>query len=100
MVGVNQTGSGRLTQFVERVNRTLKPAMGPAMIGPLDGNRGTHSGPCPICGEEMSQHVIEHTGSDAILHCPAGYAMAVERPVRLSMLDMPLRARRVRARRR
>jgi hypothetical protein len=101
MVGEKQKGNGRLTHFVERVNKTLKPAMGPAMIGPLDGNRMVESGPCPVCGEEMSQHVIEHTGSDAILHCPAGYAMAVQLPVKLSMLDMPsVRVRRAGSRRR
>ena len=78
MVGEKQTGTGKLTHFVERVNKTLKPAMGPAMIGPLDGNRIPEVGPCPVCGEAMSEHVIEYTGADAILHCPAGYAVAVD----------------------
>lgn len=76
----------------------MKPAMGPAMIGPLDGNRMAQVGPCPVCGEAMSHHVIEYTGSDAVLHCPTGYAMAVDLPVKLSMLDMPsLRVRGARA---
>ena len=101
MVGEKQTGRGRLIHLVERVNKTLKPAMGPAVIGPLDGNRIVESGPCPVCGEAMSEHVIEYTGEDAILHCPAGYAMAVQLPVKLSMLDMPsVRVRRARAGRR
>ncbi|HEY9476898.1 MAG TPA: hypothetical protein VIQ26_00540 [Microbacteriaceae bacterium] len=101
MVGEKPPRTDKLTHIIERVNKTLKPAMGPAMIGPLDGNRIPKVGPCPVCGEAMAQHVIEYTGSDAILHCPAGYAVAVELPVKLSMLDMPsLRGGRARAGRR
>ena len=97
MAATTHGDSGRFTRFFERMNGRLKPALGPAMIGPLDGNRTIPAGPCPVCGEKMSEHAIEHTESDTILHCPAAAAPSKDSFVRLSMLDMPaMRARRER----
>jgi hypothetical protein len=98
MTGTARGDGGRFTRFFERMNGRLKPALGPAMIGPFDSNRRIPTGPCPVCGEKMSDHAIEHTESDTILYCPAAAAPTKDSFVRLSMLDMPaMRARRVRA---
>ncbi|HUG49524.1 MAG TPA: hypothetical protein VLZ78_00860 [Terrimesophilobacter sp.] len=76
------------------MNVRLKPALGPAMIGPFDDKK-LPAGPCPLCGEKMSAHAIEHTESDTILHCPVGVAVVPDSTERLSMLDMPMRRGRV-----
>jgi hypothetical protein len=90
MVQIVHDDSGRFVHFIERVNSRLKPALGPAMIGPFDDKK-LPAGPCPLCGEKMSAHAIEHTESDTILHCPAGVAVVRGSTERLSMLDMPMR---------
>ncbi|MEO6505147.1 MAG: hypothetical protein ABIW36_11270 [Terrimesophilobacter sp.] len=90
MVRIVQYDGGRFVQFFERMNRRLKPALGPAMIGPFDSNRTRRIGPCPLCGEKMSSHAIEHTESDTILHCPVDVAVFTGSTARLSMLDMPM----------
>jgi hypothetical protein len=90
MVQIVHDDSGRFVHFIERVNSRLKPALGPAMIGPFDDKK-LPAGPCPLCGEKMSAHAIEHTESDTILHCPAGVAVVPGSTERLSMLDMPMR---------
>jgi hypothetical protein len=93
MVRIVHDDSGRFVQFFERMNLRLKPALGPAMIGPFDDKK-LPAGPCPLCGEKMSAHAIEHTESDTILHCPAGVAVIEGSTARLSMLDMPMRRSR------
>ena len=47
--------------WVDRLNRTLFPYLGPPALGPYDEPPLPPIGPkaCPICGERMDAHVIE-----------------------------------------
>ena len=82
--------------LVERVNGELKLVMGPAMLGPLDGGRREHIGPCPLCGEPMNAHVIDRSTPDVVLLCPEGSVRLPEpqAPERLNEVGMPASASR------
>ena len=47
----------------------LVPLLGPASLGPFDVER-PHEGTCPLCGEQLRQHLAERDGEHIFLHCP------------------------------
>ena len=60
----------------ERLNKSLRPFMGPAQLGPFDeAPRPSSTGkPCPLCGAPLDTHVIERGAGSTRLHCPAPVA--------------------------
>jgi len=46
--------------------------IGPPPLGPYgDEAARTDAGICPVCRHSMGEHTIDHSTSNAILHCPA-----------------------------
>ncbi|HSP53931.1 MAG TPA: hypothetical protein VLO00_13635 [Cryobacterium sp.] len=73
--GAHGHGLGaRYVHFVDWMNGKLVRAMGPANLGPYD-EVVTRIGAavCPVCGRPMTEHSIDHSTANAILHCPAGH---------------------------
>ena len=64
------------------VNTKLLKVMGPPPVGPYDDSveKPTSDAPCPLCGAPMSQHIIDRSGRDAELVCPAPPAPPVHEP--------------------
>ena len=58
--------------FIDRFDRKLVRAMGPAPLGPYDTVvKGVGEAVCPLCGRPMAGHTIDHSTPNAILNCPA-----------------------------
>jgi hypothetical protein len=64
------------------VNTKLMQVIGPPPVGPYDETveKPTSEAPCPLCGAPMSQHIIDRSGRDAELVCPAPPAPPVHEP--------------------
>jgi hypothetical protein len=64
--------------WVDRLNRTLFPYLGPPALGPYDEPPLAPTGPkpCPICGARMDAHVFQR-GTATVptrMICPEGKA--------------------------
>lgn len=58
--------------FIDWLNRTLYPALGPPPAGPYGPVvKQVGEAICPVCGRPMSEHTIDHSTPNTILHCPA-----------------------------
>ncbi|TFD82782.1 hypothetical protein [Cryobacterium fucosi] len=73
--GTHGNGLGeRYVRFINRLDRGLVRAMGPAPLGPYDQvEKRVGEAVCPVCGRPMFEHTIDHSTSNAILNCPAGH---------------------------
>lgn len=56
----------------EWLDGKLFRVLGPPPLGPYDDVAAVPAGQasCPLCGEPMSRHDIEHEGAQTFLHCP------------------------------
>jgi len=77
---MNETGSSghgvgeRYVHFIEWLDTKLVRAMGPAPVGPYNEVvKRVGEAVCPVCGRPMSEHTIDHSTPNAVLHCPAGH---------------------------
>ncbi len=58
--------------FIDWLNRKLYRPLGPPPVGPYENVVGrVGASTCPVCGKPMSLHSIEHSTTNAVLHCPA-----------------------------
>lgn len=58
---------------------------------PHGGTTENHSeshGVCPLCAHPMSEHRVDHSGRDAILHCPVDHLPAPDDRRPLNELGM------------
>ncbi|HET8958550.1 MAG TPA: hypothetical protein VFM95_08865 [Microcella sp.] len=46
------------------------------------------SGACPVCGHAMSEHTIDHSTPNAVLHCPVAYERPAPSTEHLNELGM------------
>lgn len=61
----------RFRGFFERVDGRLVPFFGGPEVGPYDEVPGAPSGHrCPICGHDMTEHVIDRGPANHLLYCP------------------------------
>ncbi|MET0590096.1 MAG: hypothetical protein ABWZ77_02875 [Naasia sp.] len=57
--------------FVDRLNRSLFPWLGPPPLGPYDDPpASTAPAVCPICRSPMAEHSIDRSGPRTLLTCP------------------------------
>jgi hypothetical protein len=68
----------RVSGFVDGLNRSLLPIMGPAQLG--DPNEPIvvpppHGGVCPLCGLHMDEHIVDRSRRDTYLICPTPEAV-------------------------
>ncbi|MFT4212833.1 MAG: hypothetical protein QM626_13295 [Microbacterium sp.] len=54
------------------VNSRLIRAAGPAAVGPYETEPEPQRAerPCPLCGEPMSRHTFDRSGSKPLMFCP------------------------------
>lgn len=59
--------------FYQRFNARLFPWIGPPPLGPYDQpEQEVPAGQaCPLCGQPMSEHVIDRSGPRTQLYCPS-----------------------------
>lgn len=48
---------------------------------------------CPLCAHPMSEHRIDHSGRDSMLHCPVDHLPPPHDERHLNELGMPRRER-------
>ncbi|MRG59895.1 hypothetical protein GE115_08435 [Agromyces sp. CFH 90414] len=66
-----QPGRRGYAGFIDRLNARLLPWLGPPPLGPYDEPAQAPAAPgCPLCGEPMSEHVIDRGAPRTQLHCP------------------------------
>ncbi len=56
---------------IDGLNRRLVKYIGPPPLGPYDDLPNAGVGTCPVCRHSMGEHTIDHSTTNAILHCPA-----------------------------
>ncbi|UCR88100.1 hypothetical protein [Mycetocola spongiae] len=58
--------------FTNWLNGKLRPYIGPPPLGPFNEEPlpPTAQAPCPICGNVMSEHIVDRSGERTQLHCP------------------------------
>lgn len=59
--------------FIERVNRRLRPYLNGAQLGPPDEAPlipPARGGSCPVCGRPMDEHTLDRSGERTQLYCP------------------------------
>jgi len=62
---------GRFVGFIDWLNRKLFPVLGTPQLGPYDPVvERVGEAVCPVCGRPMSEHFIDHSTRQTILHCP------------------------------
>ncbi|SEC27739.1 hypothetical protein SAMN04489806_3023 [Paramicrobacterium humi] len=92
-------GDNAFGRFFIWVDDKLTPIIGSANVGPYDESARAvkATDECPVCRHAMSEHTIDHSTPNAVLHCPAE-AEAIEADVApLNELGMPTDAARRRA---
>lgn len=85
----------------EWLNEKLMGPIGPPALGPYDGDDEPReheelrhaAAPCPVCGHPMGEHYIDHSKSNAVLHCPAPPIAKQESTADLNEVGMPRRSR-------
>jgi len=63
----------RFGDFIERLNRRLRPYLGGSQLGPPNEPAlvaPEHGGACPLCALPMDEHVVDRSGTRTMLHCP------------------------------
>ncbi len=56
---------------MDRLNKALFPWLGPPPLGPYDEPvREAQAARCPMCGQLMSDHLIDRTGPRTMVDCP------------------------------
>ena len=66
------SGEEGYSGFIDWLNRKLYPALGPPPRGPYGPVvKRVGEAICPVCGQPMSAHTIDHSTPDTILNCPA-----------------------------
>jgi transposase len=68
-----RTPNDRVSGFINGLNRSLRPFMGPAQLG--DPNEPLappppRGGLCPLCGTPMDEHVLDRSGPRTFMSCP------------------------------
>ena len=69
------TGSQQFAAHVaEWLDGKLLPVLGPPPLGPYgaDDAQPPAAATCPLCGDLLSVHRLEHEGTHTFLHCPNG----------------------------
>ncbi|WP_039742425.1 hypothetical protein [Salinibacterium sp. PAMC 21357] len=65
------SGPGGYVGFIDWLNRKLFPALGTPYLGPYDAVvEKVADAVCPVCGQPMAEHFIDHSRPNTILHCP------------------------------
>ena len=62
--------AGMMTHMAEWIDGKLLPTLGPPPIGPYDEEPERTTASCPICVHPMSEHTIDRSTSNTVLHCP------------------------------
>lgn len=90
MVSADAPGNGnRFTRFFEWVDTKLEPAFGPPPVT-ADDHEPAAAKPCPLCGEVMAEHTIDHSTANTHLECPTGERLTLPRvDAPLGELGMP-----------
>ena len=79
-------------RFIDWLNRTLEGPLGPPPMGPFDEvAQQVGAATCPVCARPMSEHRIDHTVPNAVLHCPVGHERPAQHQEPLNELGMPKR---------
>lgn len=84
--------SGRSDAFArvfEWINEKLMGPIGPPPLGPYNESAERAQGLCPVCGHPMGEHFIDHSSSNAVLHCPAPPLAKPESAADLNEVGMP-----------
>jgi len=85
-------GSGGYLRFIDWLNHKLVGPLGPPPLGPYDEVvERVAAASCPVCDRPMSEHTIDHSQHNAVLHCPIGHERSGVRHERLNELGMPKR---------
>ncbi|MEO6826834.1 MAG: hypothetical protein ABI255_06305 [Microbacteriaceae bacterium] len=69
----SHTGSRRIAANATLwLDTALLPIFGPPPLGPFDAEepRTPEHNLCPLCGNAMPMHEVEHEGVHTFLHCP------------------------------
>ncbi len=70
--GTTESHRHGLTGFIDWLNQKLYRPLGPPPVGPYtEVIEQVGASTCPVCGEPMSSHRIDHSTTNAVLHCPA-----------------------------
>lgn len=86
--------AGRYLRFIDWLNSSLVGPLGPPPLGPFEEVvQQVGAAACPVCGRPMSEHRIDHTVPNAVLHCPVGHERPAEHQEPLNELGMPKRQR-------
>ncbi len=84
--------AGRYLRFIDWLNRSLEGPLGPPPSGPFEEVvQQVGAATCPVCSRPMAEHRIDHTVSNAVLHCPVGHERPAEHQEPLNELGMPKR---------
>lgn len=93
--------SDAFARVFEWLNEKLMGPIGPPPLGPYNGGREPEQrhedhverarGLCPVCGHAMGEHFIDHSSSNAVLHCPALPLIKTESTADLNEVGMPRR---------
>lgn len=82
----------KFVRFIDWLNNKLVRPLGPPPLGPYDEVvERVAAATCPVCGRPMSEHTIDHSLSNAVLHCPIGHERPGVRHEKLNELGMPKR---------
>lgn len=68
--------SGRVgyVGFIDWLDGKLVPVFGPKSLGPYETViRQVSDALCPVCGRPISEHSIDHSTPNTILHCPVAH---------------------------
>lgn len=61
--------------FIDWLNLKLLPILGTPGLGPYDNViQQVSDALCPVCGQPMSEHFIDHSTPNTILNCPVEHS--------------------------
>ena len=84
--------AGGYLRFIDWLNRSLEGPLGPPPSGPFDEVvQQVGAATCPVCAHPMSEHRIDHTVPNTVLHCPVGHGKPAVHQEPLNELGVPKR---------
>ena len=93
--GVDERRAGeKFVRFIDWLNHKLIPVIGPPDLGPYDAVlQKVGDALCPVCGTPMTEHSIDHSAANTVLHCPAPHRPEPVHDQPINELGMPKRVK-------